>query len=88
VKKSWFHAIHSEIRKRLLVERLGGFVKELFRTYLAGILALLMRSQLAVLGLCLGLRFRRLCHILLIARGSSVSFVADKHPARSPRDPT
>jgi hypothetical protein len=29
-----FHAIHSEIRKRLLVERLGGFVKELFRTYL------------------------------------------------------
>ena len=29
-----FYAAHSEIRKWLSVERLGGFVKELFGTYL------------------------------------------------------
>jgi H-NS histone family protein len=29
-----FHAVHSEIRKWLSVERLGGFVKELFWFYL------------------------------------------------------
>src|ERR687888_2394601 len=40
-----FYAAHSEIRKWLSVERLGGFVKELFGTYLAPNAALSARAH-------------------------------------------